>query len=301
MGRDRLGRCLRPVCSSPSRGARAPARAPRCDAWPRHFGAQGRDVVTTFEPGDTPVGRELRQILLGHQTGQLDARTEALLYAADRAEHVASVVQPALERGAVCITDRYLDSSVAYQGAGRVLDPDDVERISHWATGSLLPHLTIVLDIDPAIGLTRFDAPADRLESEPLAFHQRVREHFLELAARSPERYLVLDAVRPVDDLAAAVLAAVTRAAAVSAFDALVGQQRAVEVLDRAVRDAAMSTPGPAMTHAWLFTGPPGSGRSVAARAFAAALVCPDGGCGTCCGLPHRDGGHPSRCRPRHD
>jgi dTMP kinase len=171
---------------------------------------QGRDVVTTFEPGDTPVGRELRQILLGHQTGQLDARTEALLYAADRAEHVASVVKPALERGAVCITDRYLDSSVAYQGAGRVLDPADVEHISHWATGSLLPHLTFVLDIDPALGLTRFDAPADRLESEPLAFHQRVREHFLELAARSPERYLVLDAVRPVDDLAAAVLAAVT-------------------------------------------------------------------------------------------
>lgn len=172
--------------------------------------SRGREVVTTFEPGDTPVGRELRQILLGHQTGRLDARTEALLYAADRAEHVASVVRPALERGAVCITDRYLDSSVAYQGAGRVLDPADVERISHWATGDLLPHLTIVLDIDPALGLTRFDAPADRLESEPLAFHQRVREHFLALAARSPERYLVLDAVRPVHDLAEAVLVAVS-------------------------------------------------------------------------------------------
>lgn len=172
--------------------------------------SQGREVVTTFEPGDTPVGRELRQILLGHQTGPLDARTEALLYAADRAEHVASVVRPALERGAVCITDRYLDSSVAYQGAGRVLDPADVERISHWATGALLPHLTVVLDIDPAVGLTRFDTPADRLESEPLAFHQRVRDHFLALAARSPERYLVLDAVRPVDDVARAVLDAVT-------------------------------------------------------------------------------------------
>lgn len=172
--------------------------------------SQGREVVTTFEPGDTPVGRELRQILLGHQTGEIDARTEALLYAADRAEHVASVVRPALERGAVCITDRYLDSSVAYQGAGRVLDPADVERISHWATGALLPQLTILLDIDPALGLTRFDAPADRLESEPLAFHQRVREHFLALAARSPERYLVLDAVRPVDDLAEAVLVAVS-------------------------------------------------------------------------------------------
>jgi dTMP kinase len=171
---------------------------------------QGHEVVTTFEPGDTAVGRELRAILLGHQTGRLDPRTEALLYAADRAEHVAAVVRPALERGAVCITDRYLDSSVAYQGAGRVLDPDDVERISHWATRTLVPHLTIVLDIDPVIGLTRFDAPADRLESEPLAFHQRVREHFLALAARDPDRYLVLDAVRPVDDQARDVLAAVT-------------------------------------------------------------------------------------------
>ena len=172
---------------------------------------QGREVVTTFEPGDTSVGRDLRQILLGHQTGAIDPRTEALLYAADRAEHVASVVAPALERGAVCITDRYIDSSIAYQGAGRTLEPDDIERLSTWATGDLWPHLTVVLDIDPAVGLARFDTPADRLEAEPLAFHQRVRQHFLELSTRNPERYLVLDATRPAEDIAGSVLAAVQR------------------------------------------------------------------------------------------
>jgi dTMP kinase len=170
---------------------------------------QGREVVTTFEPGDTPVGRELRQLLLGHETGAIDPRTEALLYAADRAEHVAAVVAPALERGAVCITDRYIDSSIAYQGAGRTLEPSDIERISTWATGGLWPHLTVVLDIDPAIGLTRFAAPADRLEAEPLAFHQRVREHFLALSERSRERYLVVDASGSVDAVAASVRRAV--------------------------------------------------------------------------------------------
>lgn len=171
--------------------------------------AAGHEVVTTHEPGDTEVGRQLRQILLGHQTGAIDPRTEALLYAADRAEHVASVVRPAIERGAMCITDRYIDSSIAYQGAGRVLDPDDIERISLWATGDLLPHLTVVLDIDPAVGLTRFSTPADRLEAEPLAFHQRVREHFLALSRRNPERYLVLDATAPVDAVSAAAREAV--------------------------------------------------------------------------------------------
>jgi dTMP kinase len=170
---------------------------------------QGREVLTTFEPGDTEVGRQLRQILLGHQTGDIDPRTEALLYAADRAEHVASVVAPALAAGAVCITDRYIDSSIAYQGAGRTLEPADIEHISQWASGGLLPDLTIVLDIDPAVGLTRFDTPADRLESEPLAFHQRVREHFLALSGRSSERYLVLDATAPVDVVAAAAREAV--------------------------------------------------------------------------------------------
>ncbi len=169
----------------------------------------GRDVVTTHEPGDTPVGKRLREILLGHETGALDPRTESLLYAADRAEHVASVVRPALDRGAVCITDRYIDSSIAYQGAGRTLDPADIARISEWASGGLWPDLTIVLDIDPAVGLTRFSAPADRLEAEPLAFHQRVREHFLALSRQNPHRYLVVDATDSVDAVSATLLAAV--------------------------------------------------------------------------------------------
>jgi dTMP kinase len=109
----------------------------------------------------------------------------------------------------MCITDRYIDSSIAYQGAGRVLEPDDIEQISTWATGGLWPDLTIVLDIEPEVGLTRFSAPADRLEAEPLAFHRRVREHFLTLSRRSPERYLVLDATAPVDAVSSEIRAAV--------------------------------------------------------------------------------------------
>jgi dTMP kinase len=167
----------------------------------------GHDVVTTFEPGDTSVGRQLRDILLGHDTGSLDPRTEALLYAADRAEHVARVIRPAVEAGSVCISDRYVDSSLAYQGAGRTLASSDVERLSNWATGGLSPDLTVLLDIDPEVGLNRFAAPADRLEAEPLAFHRRVREQFLSLSATHPERYLVLDANDPVEDIAAQVRA----------------------------------------------------------------------------------------------
>jgi dTMP kinase len=170
---------------------------------------RGHVVVTTFEPGDTAVGRELREILLGHDTGSLDPHTEALLYAADRAEHVATVVRPALDRGEVCISDRYIDSSLAYQGAGRTLDAAEVEQVSTWASGGLWPDLTVLLDIDPAVGLTRFSAPVDRLEAEPLAFHQRVREQFLRLSDRAPERYVVLDAAEPVEKVAALVLAAV--------------------------------------------------------------------------------------------
>ncbi len=155
---------------------------------------RGHRVCVTHEPGDTAVGKQLREILLGHRTGELAARTEALLYAADRAEHVASVVRPALRRGEIVISDRYIDSSLAYQGAGRALDLVDVEYLSAWATEALLPDLTILLDIDPTVGLTRFATPADRLEAEPLAFHQRVREQFIALAQRDLQRYLVVDA-----------------------------------------------------------------------------------------------------------
>ncbi|MEO8328383.1 MAG: dTMP kinase [Candidatus Nanopelagicales bacterium] len=167
--------------------------------------SRAQQVLVTYEPGDTPVGKHLRDILLGLDTEALDPRTEALLYAADRAEHVAAVVRPALERGQFVITDRYIDSSLAYQGAGRELTVEAVAQLSAWATGELVPDLTLVLDIDPQVGLTRFHAPADRLEAEPLAFHQRVRQQFLDLAAAAPERYAVIDAGGTADEVHAAV------------------------------------------------------------------------------------------------
>jgi dTMP kinase len=134
----------------------------------------------------------------------LSPRAEALLFAADRAEHVGTVVVPALERGAVVLTDRYIDSSVAYQGAGRDLLPADVARVSRWATEGLLPDLTVVLDLAPSVGLSRVVAP-DKLESEPQDFHERVRERFLEQARRGGARYLVVDAASPVEVIAAEV------------------------------------------------------------------------------------------------
>lgn len=155
---------------------------------------KGHEVVVTREPGATPVGKRLRSILLDISSAGLSNRAEALLYAADRAEHVDSLVRPALERGAVVITDRYIDSSVAYQGAGRDLSPTEIARISRWATGGLVPNLTVLLDVSPETARERFTEAPDRLESEPTEFHQRVRAGFLTLAAADPGRYLVVDA-----------------------------------------------------------------------------------------------------------
>ncbi|MFE2166694.1 dTMP kinase [Streptomyces sp. NPDC059447] len=155
---------------------------------------KGHEVVVTREPGATPVGKRLRSILLDVSSAGLSNRAEALLYAADRAEHVDTVVRPALERGAVVITDRYIDSSVAYQGAGRDLSPTEIARISRWATGGLVPNLTVLLDVSPETARERFTEAPDRLESEPAEFHQRVRAGFLTLAAADPGRYLVVDA-----------------------------------------------------------------------------------------------------------
>jgi dTMP kinase len=176
----------------------------------------GRDVEVTREPGATEIGARIRSLLLDGAlrppgAAPLAPRAEALLYAADRAHHVAAVVRPALARGAVVISDRYVDSSLAYQGAGRTLPVEEVSWLSAWATGGLKPDLVVLLDVDPAVGLGRVAArgAADRLESESLAFHERVRYAFLDLAAADPRRYLVLDAARPVQDLAAAVLARV--------------------------------------------------------------------------------------------
>jgi dTMP kinase len=166
--------------------------------------ADGHVVLLTHEPGDTPVGQDVRRIVLSPETGHLADRTEALLYAADKAEHVEKVVQPALSRGEVVITDRYVDSTLAYQGAGRALDGADLEWVARWATSDLRPHLTVLLDLEPSAGFTRFEE-RDRIEGESIEFHQRVREEFLRLAKADPEHYLVLDAHGAVDEIAAEV------------------------------------------------------------------------------------------------
>jgi dTMP kinase len=161
---------------------------------------EGESVVLTREPGGTDLGKDLRKILLGHETGAISPRAEALLYAADRAHHVYSVIRPALERGDVVITDRYFDSSVAYQGAGRVLNPAEVARISRWATESLYPTLTILIDVPAEIGLGRLQS-RDRLEAESNDFHERVRQEYLQIAMMDPERYFVVDGTQPVNEI----------------------------------------------------------------------------------------------------
>src|SRR5690606_26524332 len=160
------------------------------------------DVVQTREPGATKVGMRLRAILLDATHQGLSSRAEALMYAADRAEHVEKVIRPALQRGAMVVSDRYVDSSLAYQGAGRALDRAEVERLNTWATGGLLPDLTVVIDVPPEVALARFASPADRMESEPLEFHERVRREFRALAAADPERYLVVDGTQPPEEIA---------------------------------------------------------------------------------------------------
>jgi len=169
--------------------------------------SEGRTVVRSREPGGTDVGVEIREIVLHHR-GEIAPRAEALLYAADRAQHVATKLRPALARGEVIVQDRYLDSSVAYQGAGRVLGADEVRNLSLWAAEGLLPDLTILLDLDEADARGRLDAANkrfDRLEAEKNEFHARVRAAFLALAAVEPERFLVLDASASVEAVAARI------------------------------------------------------------------------------------------------
>jgi dTMP kinase len=160
----------------------------------------GESVVLTREPGGTELGKDLRKILLGHETGAISPRAEALLYAADRAHHVYSVIRPALSRGDVVITDRYFDSSAAYQGAGRILNPAEVARISRWATESLYPTLTILIDVPAEIGLGRLQS-RDRLEAESNDFHERVRQEYLQIAMMDPERYFVVDGTQQVNEI----------------------------------------------------------------------------------------------------
>ena len=171
---------------------------------------EGESVVLSREPGGTDLGVEIRKILLSHSTGEISPRAEALLYAADRAHHVFTVIRPALASGQVVISDRYFDSSIAYQGAGRVLEPGEVARISRWATESLFPTLTIIIDLPAEIGLGRLKSK-DRLESQPIAFHERVRQEFLQLAALDPERYLIVDGNQTIDDIHTAIISRVSQ------------------------------------------------------------------------------------------
>ncbi len=194
------------VCFEGGDGSGKSTQSALLHAW---LAASGRECVLTFEPGDTEVGRTIRQIVLSPQTGDLDARAEVLLYAADKAEHLHRVVRPALARGAVVVTDRYVDSSLAYQGAGRALEPSEVEQVLRWATGDLRPDLTVLLDLAPAAGLGRFEE-RDRIENESHEFHVRVRESFVALAAADPDRYLVLDAREARERLAEQIAARVS-------------------------------------------------------------------------------------------
>ena len=176
---------------------------------------RGETVVLSREPGGTDLGQGLRKILLGHETGEISPRAEALLYAADRAHHVYSVIRPALAKGEVVISDRYFDSSIAYQGAGRVLSPGEVARISRWATESLFPTLTIVIDLSAETGIGRLKSH-DRLEAEPLAFHERVRQEFLQIARLDPERYLVVDGTQTIDEIHTEIINRVAALPAIS-------------------------------------------------------------------------------------
>jgi dTMP kinase len=171
---------------------------------------EGESVVLSREPGGTDLGIEIRKILLSHSTGEISPRAEALLYAADRAHHVFSVIRPALANGQVMISDRYFDSSIAYQGAGRVLEPGEVARISRWATESLFPTLTIIIDLPAEIGLSRLKSK-DRLESQPIAFHERVRQEFLQLAQLDPERYFIVDGNQSIDEIHTAIISRVSQ------------------------------------------------------------------------------------------
>jgi len=170
--------------------------------------SRGHTVLTTRQPGGTEVGATLRSILLDPATGDLAPRTEALIYLADKAEHAHKVLRPALASGHVVVTDRYIESMLAYQGAGRDLSPNELGPIAQWATNELNPDLTIVLDIDPVVGLERAGEP-DRIEAEPIEFHQRVRHFFLDTAVDSAA-HVVISAAQTPESIHAQIIEIVT-------------------------------------------------------------------------------------------
>lgn len=167
--------------------------------------SRGHEIVLTREPGGTPIGEAIRDALLGVNSEGMDSRTEALLFAAARAQHVSTLIGPALKRGAIVICDRYVDSSVAYQGAARSLGEQQISDLNAWATRGLQPDLTVLLDVDPVVGLGRV-RDANRMEREPLAFHTQVREAFLSRARQSSDRYLVVSSKDGADEIAGQIL-----------------------------------------------------------------------------------------------
>jgi dTMP kinase len=171
-------------------------KSTQADLMQSYLAARGLEVTRTLEPGGSELGVEIRHLLL-HRKGEVSVRSEALLYAADRAHHVASVIRPALAKGQIVISDRYLDSSVAYQGAGRELDLTEVRNLSLWAVDNLLPDLTVLLDLDAAAASVRrgkTGAEPDRLEREEITFFEAARNTYLELAKNEPARFHVVDA-----------------------------------------------------------------------------------------------------------
>ncbi|MCF2707269.1 dTMP kinase [Arcanobacterium haemolyticum] len=188
-------------------GGDGSGKTTQIDMLARDLRAHGFDVVLTREPGGTDLGRSIRQLLL--HGGDVSPRAEALLYAADRAHNIATLVRPALERGAVVLADRYLDSSVAYQGVARQLGPDEVRDLSLWATDGLLPDCTLLLDISVEVGRARVGSEQDRIEAAGREFHEAVRREYLALAAREPERWSIIDANGEVKEVAAKIAAAV--------------------------------------------------------------------------------------------
>ncbi len=169
------------------------------------LGEAGIPVLVTREPGGTQLGQQLRQLVM-HGPEDVDPRTEALLYAADRAYHVANLVRPALAEGQVVFEDRYIDSSVAYQGAARRLGPEEIRELSRWATDGLDPDLTVLFDVDPAVGMARAGSDLDRLERSGDGFHQRVRQAYLAMARAEPDRFVVIDASQSVESVRQATL-----------------------------------------------------------------------------------------------
>ena len=196
------------------------------------FESRGREVIVTREPGGTELGTEIRRLV---QNGpeDVDARTEALLYAADRAYHVATVIGPALERGAVVLGDRYIDSSLAYQGAARSLGVDEIASLSAWATQGLYPSLTFLLDLPPEVGARRRTDAPDRMERESMDFHERVRHQYLRLADAESERIVVIDAVGTIEEVFSEI-----RGVLVERFDG------GVATIDEAVDGSAGSVTG---------------------------------------------------------